>query len=108
MKTIKNVLDELDIAKKKELLVQNKRSILKLKHELSKLCMHKNVAQYAYNLQMIDYLNKINNTNPVYRINDFIDHNKLLEKDGYVLLYKEFLGLLKMLELDNNNYYKFI
>lgn len=108
MKTIKNVLDELEIPKRKELLLKNKREIMNLKCELSELCMHKNVAQYAYNLQMIDYLNKINNTNPVYKINDFIDHNKLLEKDGYVLLYKEFLGLLKMLELENNNYPKLI
>ena len=54
--TIQKIVSDLEIAKKRETLYQNREQILHLNYQMSNLTFHHSVGRYAYLLDEIEYL----------------------------------------------------
>ena len=58
MKIIEEIVNYLDIPKKKERLINSRSRMLELKSKMSSLTIHKAVATYAYNMGTIEFFQK--------------------------------------------------
>ncbi len=112
MERIKQIVDSLRIQERRELLEENRIKILGIKKEMSDLCFHKNVAQYAYDSERLkELVGKViiehdESVKPeIARLRAEID---ILAEDPYVIEYKALRFQLQEMELDNIDYFKTI
>ena len=108
MKEIKQIVDKLKITDKRNKLIENNNKILKLKTAMSKLALFKNVAHYAYNYRLIEYLEKEETEESLFEIIKLEEENAILLADENVYLYKILQDYIKILEKENSDYYQTI
>lgn len=105
MNNIKRIVQDNNINEKRERMLNNREIICHLKKEMSDLALFKNVSQYVYNLNLMEYLIRNNNSN---KLEILINENKLLLLDVYVLMYENLRKNVECLEQENSYYYQSI
>lgn len=108
MKEIEKIVDKLELKQKRNKLYENNKKILKIKYQMSDLAINKLVAEYAYNLNIIDYLIKEDTTHSLDQIDKYLTENEMLELNDKVKLYKILKKSLSMLKMENSEYYLII
>ena len=105
MNNIERIVKDNNISEKRERMLKNRETILHIKKKMSDLKLKKNVAEYAYNFGLIDYLIKDDNLDELDKI---IERNKILLQDENVLYYDNLRRNTEYLEQENSYYYQSI
>ncbi len=115
MEQIREIVEYLDIPKKREELERTKRTILSIKQQMSDLTGYRNVASYAYAIQTLEFFNKYY-ANFSLQEKAAADEERIklehtlafLETDEHVMAYNRLLRTLRLLEESFSDYHKTI
>lgn len=112
MNKIKQIVTSLRIQERREELEENKRKILSLKKQMSDLCLHKNVAKYAYNSdrlkELVEKVIREHDESVKPELQRLREEIELLVEDPYVVEYQTLRYQVQEMELDNKDYFQTI
>lgn len=116
MEQIKQIVEDLEINEKRAKVDENKKTMLRIKREMSDLTFNINVAKYAHAIGEIRYLyrllNKAITTEKKLEILDKIEEQRKLlpelETDSYVIEYKGLMEEYESLAKENSQFYRSI
>lgn len=115
MKIIEEIVNYLDIPKKKERLINSRSRMLELKSKMSSLTIHKTVATYVYNMGTIEFFQKnfanLSKEDKAYaekEIAKLMTQQAYLEEDKLVQEYNSLLAEFIMEKRSADEYYQTI
>ena len=104
MDKIKDIVEKVEIDKKREKVFHNRIIIRELKVKLSDLCYYRAVNKYVYLKEKVKHPDEVTNEELLLMYEELEE----LKNDKYVIIYNEIYAHIEMLYREISDYYKSI